>query len=627
MTRISTFTRLSLGLVLLTLSIIFSAYLLGLIPDKAKLELAKRQAICESLAVLCSKTAEKNDMETLAYTIKAFVERNDSVLSAALRKPDGTIPVVAGNHVLHWKGAHTERSHPTHVRVPIYSENQIWGHIEVSFQRIYGNTLKDFILTPTIKLILFIILAGFLIYRFFLSRVLKHLDPTSVVPPRVRQALDTMVEGIVMLDNDERIVLANEAFRTKIAKSQTSLTGSKLDRLNLKMPSTTMMPWTRTLKSKERQIGVPLYSSDKDSHQQVFMVNTSPITDSNGINRGALVTFDDVTQIEEKNTQLNTMVEQLERYSIKIKQQNKKLEYLATCDPLTGCRNRRSFFEIFEREFSSAKRYRYPISCIMFDIDHFKSINDNHGHMGGDEVLRGLSGTVKSLVRKMDIVCRYGGEEFCIVLPHIDLYGAAEAAERFRAAVEAQNYSGITVTASFGVSSIRFGASEPASLIDQADKALYAAKESGRNRVRTWKDVAPEADLKNPSPSAIQGPSNSKENADFSRKPEDTVLHENTKEENDRPGRQSVSNPDLGEMPNRSDENTAAYQWVYENLSEASKESNAIGMYAAVINDGSAAVQINGNGGWGDTPPDKNARKPIDKRSILHVAKILRARH
>src|SRR5262249_27858647 len=154
--------------------------------------------------------------------------------------------------------------------------------------------------------------------------------------------------------------------------------------------------------------------------------------------------------------------------------QNQELRTLATRDPLTGCLNRRAFFTEFETHWAAAQRYDQALSIIMLDIDHFKSINDTHGHSAGDQVLQQVAAAVKSMLRKTDAVCRYGGEEFCILLPHTTLTEAAQAAERFRQGVAARKCGEISVTTSVGVSAVSLGAGQPQELLEQADKALYA---------------------------------------------------------------------------------------------------------------------------------------------------------
>lgn len=155
-------------------------------------------------------------------------------------------------------------------------------------------------------------------------------------------------------------------------------------------------------------------------------------------------------------------------------------------DPLTGLANRR-FMEIqLDKSLDSAKRYREALSFIMVDIDHFKNYNDCHGHQEGDRLLGRLAGILLREVRKADYVFRYGGEEFLVVLPETNLDRACEAAERLRKAVEAET-GGVTI--SLGVASLTESLQEKDQLIDAADKALYRAKENGRNRVEGSREI------------------------------------------------------------------------------------------------------------------------------------------
>ncbi|HKP60738.1 MAG TPA: diguanylate cyclase [Polyangiales bacterium] len=159
----------------------------------------------------------------------------------------------------------------------------------------------------------------------------------------------------------------------------------------------------------------------------------------------------------------------------------------ATTDMLTGLLNRRAFLEWATRELRRADRYNDPLSCIILDVDHFKQINDRHGHASGDAVLAFVGGMLPKAVRSCDVVARWGGEEFVLALPSTPLQGALLVAERARRDLEAatvQTAKGtpIPVTASFGVAQLISGESID-HLVDRADRAMYAAKSGGRNRV------------------------------------------------------------------------------------------------------------------------------------------------
>lgn len=164
---------------------------------------------------------------------------------------------------------------------------------------------------------------------------------------------------------------------------------------------------------------------------------------------------------------------------------NKKLGYLAARDPLTECYNRRVLFKLMKQNFADiALLDEYCI--ILADIDHFKDVNNNYGHNMGDVVLKGVVETLQSCVRQNDIVARFGGEEFCIVLHKVNQKQAMVIAEKMRSKIAQTSFDGVSVTSSFGVTSIRYGAKDPAELIDQADTALYKSKSHGRNQVTLW---------------------------------------------------------------------------------------------------------------------------------------------
>lgn len=160
---------------------------------------------------------------------------------------------------------------------------------------------------------------------------------------------------------------------------------------------------------------------------------------------------------------------------------------LMTMDALTQTHNRRYFNEALEREVQRSLRYRRALSLVMFDIDHFKQINDTHGHVAGDGVLRQLSLVVKPRLRQQDVFARVGGEEFAVLLPEVEPPGALVAAEKVRRIVEGARFvvseTEFGCTISVGVTSFDARMSSPAMLYDAADKNLYEAKRSGRNRV------------------------------------------------------------------------------------------------------------------------------------------------
>ena len=160
---------------------------------------------------------------------------------------------------------------------------------------------------------------------------------------------------------------------------------------------------------------------------------------------------------------------------------------LTTVDGLTQIYNKRYFLETLEREISRAQRYHRDLSLIMFDIDFFKNVNDSHGHLAGDSVLKQLAQVLKGRIRREDIMARYGGEEFAIILPEIGVQNAIVFAEKVRKIIEKTPFKfedqKIPVTVSVGVAQVGPAVQTPLEFIKAADDQLYRAKQEGRNKV------------------------------------------------------------------------------------------------------------------------------------------------
>ena len=165
-------------------------------------------------------------------------------------------------------------------------------------------------------------------------------------------------------------------------------------------------------------------------------------------------------------------------------------------DPLTGARNRRALDEVLETMFAMKVRYDQPFSVALFDIDYFKKVNDEHGHLCGDRVLRAVAGLIADTARTTDVVVRYGGEEFIVLMPQTDLEAARLIGNRLREQVESNAFGEVRVTVSAGIAEAKHG-EDAQSLLSRTDKALYRAKDAGRNCVcvdeetETFEDYSP----------------------------------------------------------------------------------------------------------------------------------------
>ena len=488
--------RLTFGIVSLTVSLLLIAQLLGFMPDRSGLELDARQKFCEALAVQLSWSASRNDVRSIQSTLSSVVERNDELLSAAIRSSQHDIKVSEGDHDTHWKPDEDGMSSATHVQVPILHNAKRWGTVELSFKPLEGSTGWTLLTRSSYSAVFFMMIIGFVFYFLFLRRALKELDPSAVIPERVKAAFDVLAEGLLIVDNDGSIVLANQAFTDLTGLPGKELTGRDASELEFMAASTGERPdgypWELAISDRIHQAGVPLIRTDDTGHVRTLMVNGSPILDGAGETRGALATFDDVTDLEKRNVELRETLNHLSKSRAEVKRQNEELRYLATRDPLTSCLNRRAAFERFEHLIDASGKDGGALCCIMTDIDHFKQVNDRYGHAAGDKVIQFVAKKLHEVCRKTDIVARYGGEEFLLVLPNSNTDKATLIAERIRVAIEddfpKQFSASRSLSVSLGVAKYEHGTETALELVNRADQALYAAKESGRNRVVRWDD-------------------------------------------------------------------------------------------------------------------------------------------
>lgn len=222
-----------------------------------------------------------------------------------------------------------------------------------------------------------------------------------------------------------------------------------------------------------------------DRAQGILPLAAVPLISHEGFMGVLLVRSDDPTRIWQENELLllRTVADQV-TMAVAHARLFGQMQKQALTDALTGCFNRRSFEMQLERDLHLATRMRQPLSLLMFDIDHFKTVNDSFGHDAGDTALRVLSECLRAELRGVDSAARYGGDEFAVILPQAGVDGAIVVAERVRARVESTEVPGVGhITASFGVATFPIHASSRDTLVVTADRALYNAKVLGRNCV------------------------------------------------------------------------------------------------------------------------------------------------
>ena len=436
MARLAATFRIAIGLAFLTASLLLAARSFGFVPDDRVAVAEGRRKMCETLAINCSLFAQQGSDEQVRAALEASAKRDPEILSAAVRRDDGSLLAEFGDHAPNWRLSAADQSDAANMFVAISANGRPWGTVELRFRPLGRTGWWALLDDPIYPLLGFVLVAGLVVYGLYLQRMLQHLDPSRVIPSRVRAALDTFAEGLLVLDKNERIVLANKAFARTVGKSPKELQGRRASDFgwsraegNPDAPA----PWTAAMEQGTPETGVVLGLRTGDAEERRFRVNSTPIGGEDGKYRGALASFDDVTDLEKKREELRRMLNSLEKSRDEIGRQNLELHRLATRDPLTGCLNRRSLFAEFQTHWDRAVGDRRPLSCLMVDVDHFKWVNDRFGHDVGDLVLTRLAETFQAQARPTDLVCRYGGEEFALLLPDTSLDDAYQLAEEIRA--------------------------------------------------------------------------------------------------------------------------------------------------------------------------------------------------
>lgn len=283
------------------------------------------------------------------------------------------------------------------------------------------------------------------------------------------ELLDHAPDALIVVGAGGEIVLVNRQAESLFGYSREELLGSPLDQL---LPERFRPKHGEQVASYVRQptfrpmsVKTGLLARHKDGREIPIDISLSPIRAPDSTLICAAVR--DVTER---------------------KKFEDALAYQASHDSLTGVLNRRHFQELFRREWDRALPQRSPLACVMLDIDYFKKINDTYGHAAGDAALQAIAGLLKSHCDSRGLACRYGGEEFCVVLPGVDEAQAAAWADRVRAAIAEMTipldeHRTLEITASLGVAALSDETAAPERLLDLADQAMFTAKESGRNRV------------------------------------------------------------------------------------------------------------------------------------------------
>ncbi len=289
------------------------------------------------------------------------------------------------------------------------------------------------------------------------SQLLVTLNSFRSEHDKLTTIILTANEGIVVTDGSGEVVLVNPAAEALLGKPAPRVIAGGFTRL---------FDDPAIMEARLAEAGLP---ADVEVGERILSVSANTIHDEHGRALGSTALLRDVTEA---------------------KRLEQRLRMLSLTDGLTGLGNRRFLDQSLQTEFDRATAQGLELSLLMFDIDHFKRFNDTHGHDQGDRVLKAVAEATRESVRAVDLPCRYGGEEFVVVLRQTGQPGALVTAERLRRNVEEMVVDGLKVTVTVGVASLReIGAGSAVNLLERADAALYEGKKGGRNRVVTAGDT------------------------------------------------------------------------------------------------------------------------------------------
>lgn len=285
-----------------------------------------------------------------------------------------------------------------------------------------------------------------------------------------RALMEALEEGLVLLDARGRVTVANRTAIRLLGASEAAVQDWIWSHAQYG-GAQAMHPALDTLLDGKTRSRIALESTIPGRGRRWLAVNARAVADPSGGLAGVVCSFSDVTGT---------------------KSQEIELEQLATVDPLTGAFNRRYLDQRLAAEISRARRSRHALALGLADLDHLKSVNDRHGHPGGDRALQVFTAVLRETLRLEDIVARLGGDEFCMIFPATGAHAAAVGVERALAKLRVTDISGAAgpfrISGTFGLAELKSGAGA-AELLSEADAALYAAKAAGRGRVAIHADA------------------------------------------------------------------------------------------------------------------------------------------
>jgi PAS domain S-box-containing protein len=308
--------RIALGQTSILLTLLLVASFLGVIPDRNSAILEGRAAMAEVAALNTSILVTRSDQRRIEANLKLLTNRQEDLKYAAVIRSDGTVVSSTGAYQPAPPGM-AESEVPGRAVVPIWAGDKQWGNVVLQFEPLLPSGWMGYLYHPLSLLVAFFALLGFMVFYWYLGRMLKLLDPSQAIPDRVRTALDTIAEGLLVLDANQNIVLSNSAFARTMGEPADELIGRQIESIPWEFSSgshfdSDATPWAKALKSSTPQVGEQVHLQSSEGITQTFIINASPIMAGPHSTVGVLVSFDDISELREKEVELRKSKEQAE---------------------------------------------------------------------------------------------------------------------------------------------------------------------------------------------------------------------------------------------------------------------------------------------------------------------------
>ncbi|HEY1226651.1 MAG TPA: PAS domain-containing protein, partial [Ramlibacter sp.] len=317
MKSLNTRAYIALGLGSIVSTVLLAASFVGLVPDRHQAIRAGHVALAESLAASSASFLNSNDPARVQDLLRFVQSRNDDLQSIGLRSREGRLLMATGDHARHWVPVESGRAPESQVQVMLFAGNQPWGQLEMRFQPLVVPGILGVLQTPLVLLLAFTGTLSVLAFYAYLHRVLRHLDPSKAIPSRVRSAFDSLTEGLVVIDQKQNVVLANEALTDLLGRPHEQLMGrpvAEIDWLDADGGplARERFPWAAALASGTLQRDLSMKLRDVHGQMHSFVVNCSPVLASGGKPSGVLVSMKDVTLLEQSRVELREAKEEAE---------------------------------------------------------------------------------------------------------------------------------------------------------------------------------------------------------------------------------------------------------------------------------------------------------------------------